>query len=43
MALVEKVLMRIQEFDPLGVASRDLKECLLIQAHHLTSQNPWVD
>ena len=41
--LVEKVLMRIQEFDPLGVASRDLKECLLIQAHHLTNQNPWVD
>ncbi len=43
MALVEKVLMRIQEFDPLGVGSRDLKECLLIQAHYLKSQNPWVD
>ncbi len=42
-ALVEKVLMRIQEFDPLGVGSRDLKECLLIQAHYLKSQNPWVD
>ena len=41
--LVEKVLLRIQEFDPLGVASRDLKECLLIQVHHLNSQNPWVD
>jgi RNA polymerase sigma-54 factor len=36
-------LLRIQEFDPLGVASRDLKECLLIQAHHLPNQNPWVD
>ncbi|MBI4768303.1 MAG: RNA polymerase factor sigma-54 [Deltaproteobacteria bacterium] len=41
--LVEKVLLRIQEFDPLGVASRDLKECLMIQAHHLPNQNPWVD
>ncbi len=43
MILVEKVLLRIQEFDPLGVASRDLKECLLIQAHHLPDQIPWVD
>jgi RNA polymerase sigma-54 factor len=41
--LLEKVLLRIQEFDPLGVASRDLKECLIIQAHHLADQNPWVD
>ncbi len=41
--LAEKVLSRIQEFDPLGVGSRDLKECLLIQAHHLPNQNPWVD
>ena len=29
---VEEVLSRIQEFDPPGVAARDLKECLLIQA-----------
>ena len=29
---IEKVLVRIQEFDPLGVAARDLKECLRIQA-----------
>jgi RNA polymerase sigma-54 factor len=43
MSLAEKVLMRIQEFDPLGVGSRDLKECLLIQAHYLKSQNSWVD
>jgi RNA polymerase sigma-54 factor len=28
----ERVLKRIQEFDPVGVAARDLKECLLIQA-----------
>lgn len=42
-ALVEKVLQRIQEFDPFGVASRDLKECLLIQARYLNSLNPWVE
>lgn len=29
--LVSKVLVHIQNFDPLGVAARDLKECLLIQ------------
>ncbi|MBA4392235.1 MAG: RNA polymerase sigma-54 factor, partial [Desulfobacca sp.] len=43
MAVVEKVLQRIQEFDPLGVGSRDLKECLLIQARYLGSLNPWVE
>jgi RNA polymerase sigma-54 factor len=41
--LVEKVLLRIQEFDPLGVASRDLRECLLIQARYLGQLNPWVE
>ena len=35
--VVEKVLRRIQQFDPVGVASRDLKECLLIQ---LEQMNP---
>ncbi len=29
-----KVLQRIQGFDPVGVAARDLKECLLIQARY---------
>ncbi len=28
------VLEMLQNFDPLGVASRDLRECLLIQANH---------
>ncbi len=28
----EKVLAKVQNFDPVGVAARDLKECLLIQA-----------
>jgi len=33
--LVEKVLLKIQEFDPVGVGARDLRECLLIQTRHL--------
>ena len=31
-AFVEEVIKKVQEFDPLGVAGRDLRECLLIQA-----------
>ncbi len=30
-ALVEEVLRTIQSFDPLGIASRNIEECLLIQ------------
>jgi RNA polymerase sigma-54 factor len=40
---VEQVLKAIQEFDPLGVAARDLKECLLIQIRHLGERVPWVE
>ena len=32
---VEAVLRRIQFFDPVGVAARDLRECLLIQLENL--------
>ncbi|MEB4592277.1 RNA polymerase factor sigma-54 [Candidatus Thiothrix sp. Deng01] len=32
---VEVVLKYIQQLDPIGVGSRDLRECLLIQLHHL--------
>ena len=32
---LESILPFVQEFDPPGVASRDLKECLLVQAKHL--------
>jgi RNA polymerase sigma-54 factor len=32
---VESVLKRIQFFDPVGVAARDLRECLLIQLENL--------
>ncbi len=30
-----EVLQMLQTFDPIGVCSRDLRECLLIQARHL--------
>lgn len=33
---VEQVLSRMQAFDPIGICARDLKECLLIQARHLS-------
>ena len=42
-AVVEAVLRQIQEFDPLGVGARDLKECLLIQAKHRIGDNPIVE
>ncbi len=32
---VESVLWKVQEFDPMGVASRNLRECLLIQVRQL--------
>lgn len=30
---LEEILLKIQEFDPPGIAARDLKECLLIQLY----------
>ncbi len=39
---VEKVLRKVQTFDPPGVAARDLRECLLIQAHSLALPNGLV-
>lgn len=32
---VESVLLKIQEFDPMGIAARTLQECLLIQVRQL--------
>ena len=32
---VEQVLQLVQAFDPIGVAARDLQECLLLQIRHL--------
>ncbi len=38
----EKVLKTIQMFDPVGVAARDLRECLLVQIEHLQIKDPLV-
>src|SRR5262249_35300539 len=35
---VEQVLTRMQQFDPVGVAARDLQECLSLQLRHLNLQ-----
>lgn len=40
MELVEGVLRRVQLFDPVGVAARDLKECLLIQLSQISPRDP---
>ncbi|WP_425427818.1 RNA polymerase factor sigma-54 [Aliivibrio sifiae] len=39
---VEAVLKRIQQFDPLGVASRNLAECLLLQLATYPQDTPWL-
>lgn len=39
-ALVESVLHRIQRFDPVGVAARSPRECLLIQLEMLGQDDP---
>ncbi|MDO8785110.1 MAG: RNA polymerase factor sigma-54 [Syntrophales bacterium] len=41
--LLKDVLKKIQEFDPPGVAARDLKECLLLQARILGISNGLVE
>jgi RNA polymerase sigma-54 factor len=40
---VEAVLKRIQHFDPVGVAARDLSECLLIQLAQFSNTTPNID
>lgn len=39
----EEVLKIIQNFDPLSVASRDLRECLLIQARFMVPRQPIIE
>jgi RNA polymerase sigma-54 factor len=39
MEMVERVLRRIQQFDPVGVAARDLKECLLAQLEQMSPRD----
>ena len=40
---VEAMLHTVQNFDPLGVAARDLRECLIIQLRALPAGTPWRD
>ncbi|MGI9294427.1 MAG: RNA polymerase factor sigma-54, partial [Pseudomonadales bacterium] len=40
---VEAVLHRIQQFDPPGIAARDLQECLLIQLRQLPKDTLWLE
>ena len=42
-ATAEKVLKKIQRFDPIGCAARDLRECLLVQAKHYNSEGEGKD
>ncbi|WP_438879823.1 RNA polymerase factor sigma-54, partial [Bacillus cereus group sp. Bce007] len=39
---VEAVRKRIQQFDPLGVASINLQDCLLLQLATYPSETPWL-
>ena len=39
---IDRVLSLVQEFDPPGVAARDLRECLAIQARELDPPEPLV-
>ncbi|TDN58211.1 RNA polymerase factor sigma-54 [Scandinavium goeteborgense] len=39
---VEAVLKRIQRFDPIGVAAKDLRDCLLIQLSQFAKDTPWL-
>jgi len=40
--VVQAALAKIQEFDPAGVAARDLRECLTIQARAFEIEDPLV-
>ncbi|MBS9430043.1 MULTISPECIES: RNA polymerase factor sigma-54 [Photorhabdus] len=42
LAEVEAVLKQIQHFDPIGVAARDLKDCLLVQLSMLPPETPYL-
>ncbi len=40
--LAERVLKRVQALEPLGVAARDLRECLMIQVRQLNADTPEI-
>jgi RNA polymerase sigma-54 factor len=37
------VLHRLQQFEPAGICTRDLQECLLVQLQQLPASTPWLD
>ena len=37
-----EILKRVQQFDPVGVAARDIRECLLLQLDSLSEETPWL-
>ncbi len=39
---IEAVLKQIQNYDPIGVAARNLQECLLIQLNALPAETEWL-
>ncbi|RLV60270.1 RNA polymerase factor sigma-54 [Parashewanella curva] len=39
---VEAVLKRVQHFDPIGVAARDVPECLYLQLSHFDDSTPYL-
>ncbi len=40
---VERVLQGIQRLDPVGIAARDLRECLLVQLHTMPVHTPGLE
>jgi RNA polymerase sigma-54 factor len=38
----ERALRRVQALDPVGVAARDLRECLLLQVRHINADTPEI-
>jgi RNA polymerase sigma-54 factor len=42
-AMAERVLKRIQRFDPIGCGARDLRECLWVQAKHYVMEGEGKD
>jgi RNA polymerase sigma-54 factor len=40
---VVAVLRRLQQFEPAGVCTRDLQECLLVQLQQLPPDTPWLE
>lgn len=43
LAEIEAVLHQVQNFDPLGVAARNLSECLQLQLRALAPQTPYLE